>query len=544
LLAIGVGPVWGQMAVQPATTPKGWHLMDKETDGFQGISLEKAYKFLKGKKARNVIVAVLDGGVDTTHEDLKGVLWRNPKEIAGNGKDDDGNGFADDVFGWNFLGSPDGKNVEKENAEFARLYFQLKPKFDGKRLDTNLLLAPEREQFRIWQQVNKTVEESQEERTTLKIVKATYKALCLYDSVIRHQWQRQTFSPAGLDQFIPQTPEGKKAKHGFLQLVNLLQLDDEMDNQKILEEVGDFISQKEDLLQLLEQPKPVVSYRYLITGDDPANPHSKSFGNADVMGASSGHGTHVAGIIAAQRNNGIGIDGIASHARIMAVRIVPKGDEHDKDVALGIRYAVDQGAKVINMSFGKELSPHKDWVDDAIRYAASHDVLLVHAAGNEGKNLDRTESYPSSLLNCGTVAANMITVGASSDSSIKGTLLADFTNYGCGKVDVLAPGVKIYSTAPDGYQFMQGTSMAAPVVSGIAALIRSYYPNLSATEVKQIIEQSADTSYNKLPFVTPGQPKQKITLKHACRTGGIVNAYQAVVLADAWSSRKNLASSK
>lgn len=518
---------------------KGWHLLDKETDGYNGISLEKAYDFLKNKKSGTVVVAVLDGGIDTLHEDLKNVLWQNPKEKSGNGKDDDGNGYVDDLYGWNFLGSPDGTNVEKESPEAARLYHQLKPWFDYNKYDTACLQEQEQQKYKLWQQVSKAIEMSREAKLALGLVTTVAKTANLYDSVIRTEWGTEHYSAEDLENFSPATPEAKKAKMSYLRVVNLLQLDRDLTNTEIFGQLNDFIRRQQDLQKAKDSP--VINYRTQITGDDENNWQSRHYGNADVMGPSSMHGTHVSGIIGAERNNGIGINGVANNVRIMTVRVVPDGDEHDKDVALGIHYAVDNGAKVINMSFGKEVSPHKQWVDEAIRYAGKHDVLIVHAAGNESENLDVKENYPSPFLNDNSIANNIITVGASGDSSLKCGMVADFTNYGQQTVDVMAPGVKIYSCVPSasGYAYQQGTSMAAPVVSGLAALIRGYYPSLTAVEVKKVIEQSVDTSMANVFFPLPGGGKKELVrFGNLCKTGGIVNAYMAVRLADAMAAAK------
>ncbi len=518
---------------------KGWHLLDLHNDGYFGISLQKAYDFLDGKKTSPVVVAVLDGGIDTTHEDLKQVLWNNPQEIAGNGIDDDKNGYVDDVHGWNFLGNPKGENVEKESSEAARLYHILSPVFEGKITDTAHLDEKQKEQYKLWLQVNKAIQVTDEDRFLLKIVQATQKTMLGYDSIICAQMGVKEFTVADLENFTPKDSEGKKAKLNYIRIFSLLQIEPEETNLEFMEEIGEFIATKEDLIYLKE--RPAINFRQQITGDDEDNWQSRDFGNGDVMGGSSLHGSHVSGIIGAIRNNNIGINGVANNVRIMSVRVVPKGDEHDKDVALGIRYAVDNGAKIINMSFGKTVSPKKKWVDEAIRYAASKDVLIIHAAGNDGIDLDSVEQYPSAIFNDGVEASNIITVGASSDSSIRGGLIADFTNYGIHSVDVLAPGVKIYSTVPpgNGYSFQQGTSMAAPVVSGIAALIRSYYPKLTALEVKHIIEASVDTTLKHEFFPKPGgEKKEKLLMMEACKTGGIVNAYNAVVLADKVSKSK------
>ena len=253
------------------------------------------------------------------------------------------------------------------------------------------------------------------------------------------------------------------------------------------------------------------------------------------MGPSPLHGTHVSGIIAAQRNNNIGIDGVADNVQLMMIRAVPDGDEYDKDIALAIRYAVDNGAKVINMSFGKGLSPEKKWVDEAVHYAEQKDVLIIHAAGNDGQDVDSVENYPNaSLRTLNILATNIITVGASADPRINnGKIIADFSNYGAKTVDVFAPGVKIYSTIPGGhtYGFLQGTSMAAPVVTGIAALIRAHFPNLTAQQVKYAIEKSASSpSPESFTITYPG--KNESTMMSNLETSeGIVNAYGAVKLA-------------
>ena len=519
-------------AVAQRPLRKGWHLLDRETDGYYGISLRKAYDLLANRQSQPVVVAVIDSGIDTTHEDLRSRLWYNSKELPSNGIDEDGNGYADDKHGWNFLGSKDGRNVEKESSEAARLYHVLSPVFEQQSPDTGAMDARQREQYALWQQVSRAVQVTDEDRFLLKLVGRIQETLKGYDSIITAQLGTNEYNAIDLEQFHPADANGKKAKLNYLRIYELLQIDPEMTNIEFLEEMSEFIASKEDLIYLKE--RPAVNHRREITGDDDGNWNSRDFGNADVMGASAMHGTHVAGIIAADRHNGVGVEGVADKVQIMPIRVVPKGDEHDKDVALGIRYAVDNGARIINMSFGKSVSPHKRWVDEAVQYAASKNVLLVHAAGNDASNLDSVPNFPNPRFVHGGEAANMITVGASSDSSLKGGLIADFTNYGQQTVDVLAPGVKIYSTVPSGnkYSFQQGTSMAAPVVSGIAALLLSYFPDLSAADLKHIIEASADTTYRQAVFARPGSAgKNELPMAAACRTGGVVNAARAVQMA-------------
>lgn len=518
----------GSFGQQPAIA--GWHLLDKAKDGYQGISLQGAYNLLKDKKCNNVIVAVLDGGADTLHEDLAGVLWKNPKEIPGNNKDDDGNGYIDDVKGWNFLGNSNGSNVEKENMEAIRIYHALKSKFEWIGNDTLNYTGSDLEVWNLWKKANNALTISTEDKFNLRLIQATTKAAAAYDTLLQKALQLNEFSLDVLEKYQPISTDGKKAKYSFLRFTQMLEFESDKTNKQIFDELNEYIEEQE--MRMYGKEKSFQDYRVLV-GDDVKNINDIHYGNPDVMGASALHGTHVGGIIAAVRNNGKGIDGIANQVQLMNVRVVPRGDEYDKDVALGIKYAVNNGAKVINMSFGKNVSPNRSWVEDAIRYAAAKDVLIVHAAGNESTNIDSSDNYPSPFYQNNQVVSNMITVGASGDSSLPGGVLATFTNYGKKAVDVLAPGVKMYSCIPNTnqYAFEEGTSMAAPVVSGIAALLRSYFPQLSAVEVKDILIQSTDNSMADQWFPMPGKSKEKMQLKSTCRSGGIVNAEKAVQLA-------------
>jgi len=280
-----------------------------------------------------------------------------------------------------------------------------------------------------------------------------------------------------------------------------------------------------------------------VVKDDESNFADSLYGNNDLMATDPMHGTHVSGIIAAERNNGKGTNGIADNVRIMMIRAVPNGDEHDKDIALAIRYAVNNGARVINMSFGKNLSPEKSWVDDAVRYAESKNVLLIHAAGNDAENVDTADNFPNPVFKSDrNLAKNWITVGASSDPRAEemfGSYTASFSNYGKKQVDIFAPGTRIYSTLPGGNKYgnLDGTSMAAPVVTGVAALILEYFPSLTPEEVKFCIEKSASVPNTKVK--RPGADSEMVPLSEICVSGGILNAYGAVKLAASLSeSRK------
>ncbi|HTE23349.1 S8 family serine peptidase [Flavitalea sp.] len=514
--------------------PKGWHLLDKASEGYSGISLNKAYEFIKSKnlKSKTVIVAVIDSGVDTLHEDLKEVLWRNPKEIPGNGKDDDGNGYIDDIYGWNFLGNKDGKNVTKDSYEGARVYHKLKTKYGDKVIDTATLKGEELAEYKTWLKAKSRIEgDSDEETVDVVLLRRVLKSAQRNDSTLRIALKKDTFTGLDLEKFetVESGPKSAKASMLYLFKANNMM---EVSNIEFLEGFGEFISGEEAKAEGKTNAKSSApkDYRGEITGDNENDINDKFYGNGDVMATTPFHGTHVSGIIAAARGNGKGIDGIADNVKIMMIRAVPDGDEHDKDVALGIRYAVDNGAKVINMSFGKDFSPEKKWVDEAVKYAESKGVLLVHAAGNDAKNIDTADNFPNNI-EAGTNirASNWITVGASGDEKAGG-ITASFSNFGKDQVDVFAPGVKIYSTIPGGttYGNAQGTSMASPVVAGAAAFLLEYFPYLSPKQVKYCLEKSAQPLSSKVR--KPGTDEM-INLSEISRTGGVINVYEAAKIA-------------
>ena len=511
---------------------KGWQYLDPKKDHYNGISLAEAYGFLQGKKSKPVIVAVIDSGVDTTHEDLKNILWHNPKEIPGNGIDDDHNGYVDDVYGWNFLGNKNGENLTKDIDERTRVYYDFKNRFGGKSVDTALLSPFEKEQYKTWLKAAQAMQPSSEDQMELSMIQMAMKVLKKNDAVLRKEIGRDEYTPSDLEKLSPATGEAKQAKLAYLTFVKLVNVDDDMKNTTLLNELQSELDSKKQTVTALTTTPP--RYRDSIIKDNYYDINDRYYGNADVMGSGPMHGTHVTGIIAAQRDNNIGVQGVADNVKVMMIRAVPEGDEYDKDVALAIKYAVDNGAKVINMSFGKSYSPEKKWVDEAVHYAEAKDVLLVHAAGNESADVDTTDNYPNAdLIEFNTTASNFITVGASSDSHIgNGDLIASFSNYGPEKVDVFAPGTKIYSTLPGGhdYGFLQGTSMASPVVAGVAALLRSYYPALSATQIKYAIEKSATAAPDSIKINTPGSGSL-CSMNNLCTSGGFLNAYAAAQLA-------------
>ena len=520
--------------------PNGWHLQDQATSGVYGISLDKAYQFVKGKKSKTVLVAVIDSGVDTLHEDLKEVLWRNPNEIPGNGIDDDKNGYVDDIYGWNFIGGKDGSNVTVDSYERDRVYHQYKDKYEGKEIDPKTLSKEEADIYEMWSKAREEMfGASDGPEIDIAILKIAYQNLVKSDSLLQIALGKKEFTGKELEKAELndlKTMNAKNALYGLMKANEAL----DITNKEFMEGFRDFVNgeqRKEDAKELA--PK---NYRDEIVKDNYQDFNDKYYGNNNVFvdNKAAFHGTHVSGIIGAKRNNKIGVDGVADNVKIMMIRAVPDGDEHDKDIALAIRYAVDNGAQVINMSFGKSFSPEKKWVDEAVEYAKSKGVLLVHAAGNDHKNIDTTWNFPNAVYQENKKrASNWITVGASGDLSIDqvseegvkyNSITANFSNYGKDEVDVFAPGMKIYSTIPGGntYGNAQGTSMASPVVAGLAALILEYYPNLSAEQVKYVIEKSSVVP--SFEVNVPSSDK-KVKLSDISKSGGVINAYEALKLA-------------
>jgi len=514
---------------------KGWHLLDKEKDGVYGISLDKAYDFLRLKnlKSKPVLVAVIDSGVDTAQEDLVHILWTNPGEIPGNGIDDDHNGYVDDIHGWNFIGGKDGKNVKDDSQEEGRVYYKYKEEFDNKNIRMDSMSTESRENYHMWVKAKKKIMgDGTNDGVDLLMLKRVVNACIKSDSLLQIAMGKKEYTGNDLDTFQAKDMEGRTARSVLLYLFKENHIMD-MTNTTF---ITDFTEKKMEIKETA--PK---NYRKEIVQDNENDIRDSIYGNNDIMATDPMHGTHVSGIIAAERNNSIGVNGIADNVRIMMIRAVPNGDEHDKDIALAIRYAVNNGARVVNMSFGKNLSPQKSWVDDAVKYAESKGVLLIHAAGNDAENVDSVDNFPNpNFKNSHMEAKNWITVGASSDPLAEETFksyTASFSNYGKKEVDVFAPGTRIYSTLPGGNKYgnLDGTSMAAPVVTGVAALLLEYFPTLSAEEVKYCIEKSATMPTAKAK--KPGTD-ELVPLTELSSSGGILNAYGAVKLASAITEKR------
>mgnify|MGYP002824186938 FL=1 len=491
---------------------KNWGHLDLVSDTIPGMSVDKAYtEIIKNKKGETVIVAVLDSGMDLKHEDLDGVLWTNTGEKPGDGVDNDKNGYIDDIHGYNFLG--ESYNEQLEVARIVRL-----------KLGDAALQAKAKAE--VEEEYGKTLQQKQQYEQIFQAVKNA-------DAAVKKE--------LGKDEYTKEDLAGIKSTDPSMQqnvgiLTQMLTYEDSI--PEVLEQIEGGVKYFTDQ----------ANYNYNVdfdgrkeVGDNPYDITDTDYGNGNPQSRSEdeSHGTHVAGIIAAERNNGLGANGVANNVQIMSIRAVPNGDEYDKDIALGIRYAVDNGAKIINGSFGKGYSPNAQWVYDAIKYAADHDVLFVHAAGNSGEDLDdpANPNFPNDQVNNGPeISDNVITVGALAPK-YGSEMVASFSNYGKVNVDVFAPGDEIYSTMPGNeYEFQGGTSMAAPAVAGVAALIRSQYPKLTAPQVKQIIMESGLTP--RANVILAGDSAKTGKLEEISKAGTMVNAYNALIMAHNVSSGK------
>jgi len=457
-----------------------WYNKDYPSTGILGTSVDKAYEFIStnNKKGKTIIVAVIDSGVDINHEDLKGKIWVNEDEIPGNGIDDDGNGYIDDIHGWNFLGNAAGENIKYENYGYTRFVRENDP--------TNPSLPAAKKMYTTEIKIRK------KEQKNLEAFKKKYNKS---KSTIKSKLGITVNSAKDLSSINSTDEQVLAAKQFLLGRYSAGFTDDLLKN---------LIKRNEEFLKYYLnfdfKPREII-------GDNPTDIADKFYGNPDVKGPRSNHGTSTAGVIAAIRKNNLGIDGIATDVKIMSLRAIPNGDERDKDVALSIYYAVDNGAHIINMSFGKLFSPEKKFVDEAAKYAEQKGVLLVHASGNGGDNIDIKERYPSDQYEDKSQASHWLNIGATSRKADK-NVAANFSNYGKNHVD-----------------------LSAPVVSGIAALVLSYYPHLKPAELIDILLESSFQlkKPRKIfrPALTVEKKKKKIKFAKLSKSGGVVNAYQA-----------------
>jgi len=525
--------VWGQ-------DTKFWHWKDLEKDGVHGVSLFKAQQLLVDLKLKPtpIIIAVLDGGIDTTHPQIKPILWRNPKEIPGNALDDDKNGYVDDLHGWNFLGNAAGENINKASDEKSRVYHRYKNEFKQDKLDSTSWDLTKKQAYKIWQQAAAEIVFTDEDADNLSFIKMARNAVVKMGVILIREIEDSNFTTEQLETYQPIGKLTADTKISYLRTMQALGIDRLAGHHSIVEDLNEYISGKEQSAVSIDTPPEDL--RKKITKDQYDNFNDQYYGNNNITGPNAKHGTHVAGLAAGIVDTNFNKSNFNNPIQIMGLRVVPDGDEYDKDVALGIRYAVNNGAKIINMSFGKSYSPEQPWVDSAIRYAASKDVLIIHSAGNESYDLNSKSVYPSPYSNVFKDRANnMMTVGASNDPVIAESILTDFSNFGNQVVDLLSPGNKIYSSLPNQqYGFLNGTSMSAPVLSHIAALVRAYFPKLSATQVKSILLQSCwKPSDENMLFPIPKKDQSK-KLNEISAEGGIINA--ALCIQNALIFQKNM----
>ncbi len=514
---------------------KNWYHKDIIEDTIPGISLDKAYReLIKNKKGKEVIVAIIDTKLDIHHEDIKQQIWINTNEIADNGIDDDKNGYIDDINGWNFLGNQSGEDIVYSNFESMRIIRKYDSIFSATSEEENIE-GEYKEQYSLYKKAKE----------------------------LRELELNQIEKDKKYGKFLFETyPKSKKALQKFFPNENytITQLDSLYNTYKKDSILGPLIYYMADYKKYKLSPKWINNYQKsvesriktslnfeyderIIIGDTPENLENIKYGNNKVWNDSLPfqHAIKVAGVLAADSNNNKGIKGVFNTVKIMSLCVASSGgDEHDKDIALAIRYAVDNGAKIINMSFGKPLSMYREWVEDAIRYAESKDVLIVCSAGNDNKEIDQENShFPNDYTDNGVeISNNLVKVGATTYTLNK-NFKAYFSNYSAKNVDVFAPGHEIYTTIYNNeYGFISGTSLAAPIVSGVAALLMSHYPDLKASQIKEILMKSG-VSYNiDVEIKQEDGTKKPIPFSQLSKSGKVVNAYNALVLAEQISKSK------
>lgn len=501
-----------------------WYHKDIKTANVYGVNTQGAYSFLesKGLKPTPIVVGVLDSGVEIDHPGLIKNMWINTKEIPNNGIDDDKNGYVDDIHGWNFMGSSKG-DVDVDNMEVTRVVRQYKPLFESENSAKNKAnQAKMPEEFEMYMKSKKIYDEkSVESRRYTAFFTKLKETIPTMIKLLKGK----NLSQEVLSKITPTQPDEAIA----LDFLSRLGQDPELKGatpDKVKDYMDNMVKEALDHYEPSSKQYDLdFDTRAELVGDDYNNYNQKHYGNNHYEGPDALHGTHVAGIIAGYPQGGEVQYGVASKvAKIMTVRAVPDGDERDKDVANAIRYAVDNGAKILNMSFGKPVSPGKKQVWEALKYAESKGVLLVKAAGNENEDIEVNEYFPTNFKKTSDAkpfVSNMIVVGASTNRN--DDLKASFSNYNKKMVNVFAPGEQIYSTVPDGkYQYLQGTSMASPVVAGAAALLWSYMPSLSPQQIIESLVKTSNKSKSETGLSTPNN-----TFENISEAGGVIDVAKA-----------------
>ena len=503
---------------------KTWYHKDFSTTNVYGVNTDNAYKFLesKGLKPRTIVVGVLDSGVEVDHPGLINNMWKNPNEIPNNGIDDDKNGYVDDIYGWNFIGGKTA-DVDADNLEVTRMVKKYQPIFEGTDSAKNRAnQAKMPEEYAIYQKSKKLYDEKGSE------AKQYYHYFSGFNNAIPSivkTLNGKTLTKENLAAIKPASQEDSRN----LQILNSLVQDAE-NVGKTPKEVEELLKKEVEGALKHYESQATKHYnldfdpRKEIVGDNYDNYNEKHYGNNHYEGPDASHGTHVSGIIAGLPHGNEVQYGVAHKvAKIMTVRAVPDGDERDKDVANAIRYAVDNGAKILNMSFGKAVSPGKKHVWEAMKYAEKKGVLLVKAAGNDNQNIGENEYFPTNFMKQSDekpFVSNMIVVGASTNNNQN--LRARFSNYNGKMVDVFAPGQEIYSTVPDAkYEYLQGTSMASPVVAGAAAVLWAYMPSLTPQQIKEALIKTVNKS------TVNANVDSSANFDQISVAGGVIDLYKA-----------------
>jgi len=499
-----------------------WQHLDPETDKVPGVSSYRAFEYLKGRQADTVIVAVIDNGADTRHEDLEGVFWVNRQEIENNNTDDDGNGYIDDIYGWNFLGNPDGRFIKHETLELTRLFRYFSNLYEF--ADTTTFDTLQLKEYQNYRNIRENYEsEFNRRKKELALYEELLSGYIISAEILSGHFKKETYTEKELKKIRTKSLELITARDLMLKVIS-----SGIDRKYMENRISGM------LLDIETRYNPNLEERVEIVGDDPDDINDTFYGSNMVNVGGPSHGTGVSSVIAAlHNNNGIdGIAGISGTIKIMVLRVVPSGDERDKDVALAIRYAVNNGAHIINCSFGKSYTSNPGFVQEAILEAEKAGVLIIHAAGNDSEDNDLITHYPSGIINGERIADNWINVGASTMEENE-KLAAYFSNYGKNTVEVFAPGHQLsVASLNNEYSTSSGTSFAAPVVAGVAAVLKAYFPQLTAKELKEIILRSVYIPKTTLVEV-PGKGSEQLTgFDELSVSGGIVNLFNAIILAE------------
>ncbi|MFC4818512.1 S8 family serine peptidase [Flavobacterium sp. GCM10023249] len=523
---------------------KFWHHEDYSTTNIPGISLDKAIKSVnRPSSKKQIIVAVIDTQIDALHEDLNTSIWTNKKEIPNNGIDDDKNGFTDDIHGWNFLGNKSGGYTVWANFEYIRILREYAPIFKNKSKEE----IPAENKVKYEQYLKAIDNDKKYTKYFNSYIKSLQYDISLYQKTkdtLRHFFPKENYTYKELDSLYRKYKINNKTYKerrdsndqdlGALLGAHLSSLDIGLDSYA-------------KLTDALKQHDSTLNKSCSLSFNERKNRDSeisnRGYGNnkiqVEIKGIPifSNHSTEVSSIIAAKRENNLGIKGFSDNIKIMPLIVCPSGDEHDRDIALAVKYAVDNGAKVINMSFGKELSLYPELITEALQYAEKKNVLIVHASGNNGVNIDDSSFYPNDYYSKKEVSTNFISVG-SINKNYGEKMVSSFSNYGKENVDLFAPGEGIYIAMPDNeYRFDSGTSLAAPMVSGTAALLWLHYPKLTVQQVKQIILESG-TSHD-IEVIVPGTKDKKVKFSELSKTGKVLNVYNAMQMAKEMNTKIN-----